>query len=130
MSGSPQVYVYRKYATQRPRPTLGLWFLLFHNSPAAYIQNQLNKMLTINPRLSLATQDDISDLEKDLHSVKTLNGYTRQEHAATLVELNQTKAQLNQTQERLKLVEARLEGVERDLQSIKAEFKSAMKDGK
>lgn len=67
------------------------------------------------PSIRPATMDDIMDLEKDLHSIKTLNGYTKQEHAVTVKKLAQAEAKLNETMEKLKAVEGRLEYLEHQL---------------
>lgn len=92
--------------------------------------NQRNKMLTINNidaamtneasyTSHFATQEDITDLERDLHSIKTLHGYTKEEHAVTVNRLTQAEAKLTETQEKLKAAEARLQGVEYDLKLVK-----------
>lgn len=83
-----------------------------------------------------ATQRDIIDLEKDLHSIKTLHGYTKEEHAETIRKLAKTEAKLNETTEKLakievefketgeklKLVERRVEVHEAELFALKRAF--------
>lgn len=56
-----------------------------------------------------ATQQDIIDLEKDLHSVKTLHGYTKEEHAETVSRLAATEAKLNETMAKLARIERMVE---------------------
>ena len=58
-------------------------------------------------RIAPATQEDIMDLEKDIHSIKTLHGYTKQEHAETVERLNNTEAKMNESADLLKSIQER-----------------------
>jgi chromosome segregation ATPase len=59
-------------------------------------------------RRAPATQEDIMDLEKDIHSIKTLHGYTKQEHAQTIDRLNNTEAKLNAAADLVNGIQERL----------------------
>ena len=59
-----------------------------------------------------ATREELNDLEKDLHSIKTLHGYTKEEQAAA-------DAKMVEMERAMVYMENKLDAVESELQQLK-----------
>ena len=59
-----------------------------------------------------ATKEELNDLEKDLHSIKTLHGYTKEEQAAA-------NAKMVEMERAMICMENKLDAVESELQKLK-----------